>query len=234
MTSHQGLFAALAAPFEPTEVKVRDHAGRQLHYVTARTVMNRLDSVLGPENWSDDYVPGQNSVLCRLTIRLPDGSTLTKCDAGGYAGMADSGDDDKSGFSDSFKRAGVKFGIGRYLYRDGVPTFVQEAAAEAAAPKAQAKAPARMAKAQEPAIELPEAWGQTRSLAVDFLRWLEKTDPSRKGVYRAVMDAGKAAKLPVRVLGWDRDAIARGYRFALAQLEAQSQARTQPAQNGKH
>src|SRR5436305_6196841 len=88
--------------------------------------MNRLDNVLGPENWWDEYVASENSVLCRLTVRLPDGSTLTKCDAGGYAGMADSGDDDKSGYSDSFKRAAVKFGVARYLYRDGVPSFASE------------------------------------------------------------------------------------------------------------
>ena len=108
MTQYPDLFAALAAPFETQEVKVRTQAGRQLHYITARTAMNRLDNVLGPENWWDEYVPGENSVLCRLTIRLPDGSTLTKSDAGGYAGMADSGDDDKSGYSDAFKRAAVE------------------------------------------------------------------------------------------------------------------------------
>ncbi len=100
MTQFPDLFAAIAAPFEAQEVRARTQAGRQLHYITARTAMNRLDSVLGPENWWDDYVPGENSVLCRLTVRLPDGTTLTKSDAGGYAGMADSGDDDKSGFSD--------------------------------------------------------------------------------------------------------------------------------------
>src|ERR671917_2060920 len=126
MTQHQDLFAALAAPFERDEVKVRSQNGRQLQYITARTVMNRLDNVLGPENWWDEYVPSENSVLCRLSIRLPDGSTLTKCDAGGYAGMADQGDDDKSGFSDAFKRAAAKFGVARYLYRDGVPSFVRE------------------------------------------------------------------------------------------------------------
>jgi hypothetical protein len=125
-TKHPDLFAALAAPFEAQEVKVRSQSGRQLHYITARVAMNRLDSVLGPENWWDSYVPGENSVLCMLTIRLPDGSTLTKGDAGGYAGMADSGDDDKSGYSDAFKRAAVKFGVARYLYRDGVPNFLQE------------------------------------------------------------------------------------------------------------
>jgi hypothetical protein len=100
MTKHPDLFAALAAPFQTDEVKTRSQSGRQLSYVTARTVMNRLDNVLGPENWWDAYVPSENSVLCRLTLRLPDGSTLTKADAGGYAGMSDSGDDDKSGYSD--------------------------------------------------------------------------------------------------------------------------------------
>ncbi len=126
MTQHPDLFAALAAPFDPDEVKLRSQAGRQLHYVTARTIMNRLDDVLGPENWWDDFVPLEHSVICRLTIRLPDGTVLTKSDAGGYAGMADPGDDDKSGFADAFKRAAVKFGVGRYLYRDGIPKFARE------------------------------------------------------------------------------------------------------------
>jgi hypothetical protein len=136
MTKHPELFLMLTAPFDPSEVKIRSQNSRQLHYVTARTVMNRLDSVLGPENWWDRYVPGEHSVLCELTIRLSDGSSLTKADAGGYAGMADQGDDDKSGYSDAFKRAAVKFGVGRYLYRDGVPTYAQGAEltpAEAAA-----------------------------------------------------------------------------------------------------
>jgi len=127
-TQYPEMFAALAAPFPLHEVKKRSQSGRELRYVTARTIMNRLDTVLGPEGWWDDYVPGENSVLCRLTIVLPDGRNLTKADAGGYAGMADSGDDDKSGYSDAFKRAAVKFGVSRYLYGDGVPTFVTERA----------------------------------------------------------------------------------------------------------
>jgi hypothetical protein len=117
---HLDLFAALAAPFGAREVKSRPQGGRQLAYITARTVMNRLDTVLGPASWHDDYSPLENSVICRLTIVLPDGSAVTKCDAGGHAGMADSGDDDKSAFSDAFKRAAVKFGVGRELYGDGV------------------------------------------------------------------------------------------------------------------
>lgn len=124
-TKFAELFSALAAPFARAEIKTRPQGGRQLSYVTARTIMNRLDAVVGPENWWDDYTPGEKSVLCRLTIRLPDGQVLTKCDAGGYAGMADAGDDDKSGYSDAFKRAAVKFGPGRYLYQDGLANLVQ-------------------------------------------------------------------------------------------------------------
>jgi hypothetical protein len=85
-----------------------------------------LDDVVGPTNWWDVYDPGEKSVVCHLTIRLPDGTALTKCDAGGFAGMSDAGDDEKSGFSDAFKRAAAKFGVGRYLYGDGVPNYVDE------------------------------------------------------------------------------------------------------------
>lgn len=125
-TSYADLFAALGAPFDPSEVKTRSQAGRQFHYVTSRTVMNRLDEVFGPENWWDAYEPGAHSVVCKLTVRLPDGTTLTKADAGGYSGLQDEGDNEKGGFADAFKRAAVKFGVGRYLYNDGVPQFVAD------------------------------------------------------------------------------------------------------------
>src|SRR3954470_8050779 len=158
MTKYPDLFAALAAPFENHEVKVRAaQGGRQLHYITARTAMNRLDSVLGPENWWDEYVPSENSVLCKLTLRLPDGSTVTKSDAGGMAGMADPGDDDKSGFSDAFKRAAAKFGVARYLYRDGVPSY-----AGAAAPPPEPAAPADFPNRIAPPRRAP---GRDESLA---------------------------------------------------------------------
>ncbi|ODU01368.1 MAG: hypothetical protein ABS79_01845 [Planctomycetes bacterium SCN 63-9] len=85
--------------------------------------MNRLDSVIGPENWWDEYTQLQNGILCKLTVRLPDGEEICKSDAGGHAGMSDEGDDEKSGFSDAFKRAAVKFGIGRHLYGEGIPRF---------------------------------------------------------------------------------------------------------------
>ncbi len=122
-TAHAAIWRLLAAPFHDNEVKELSKGGKRMPYITARSVMNRLDYTVGVENWWDRYVPGEHSVMCELTIRLPDGSTITKVDAGAYAGMSDPGDDDKSGFSDALKRAAAKFGVGRYLYGDGTPDY---------------------------------------------------------------------------------------------------------------
>ncbi len=80
-------------------------------HIDARDVMNRLDEVVGAENWSDAYaIIGSRNVECRLTVL-----EVTKCDIGeiNEGGFADPF---KSAYSDALKRAAVKFGIGRYLY----------------------------------------------------------------------------------------------------------------------
>lgn len=127
-TKFPELFASLAAPLPREHVRVRKHDGAQ--YITARTVMNVLDTILGPERWNATYERwGQDAVMCRLSITLPDDTVLTKCDVGSCSSMSDknkavdAGDDDKGGVSDSLKRAAVLFGVGRFLYQDGVPEF---------------------------------------------------------------------------------------------------------------
>jgi hypothetical protein len=131
------VWGLLALPFRPEHIKILSKSGRQMPYVTARTVMNRLDFALGPENWWDEYRASEHSVECRLSIRLPDGSVITKADAGGMAGMSDPGDDDKSGYSDAFKRAAVKFGVGRHLYGDGVVSYPKDRPPPTEAPQGQ-------------------------------------------------------------------------------------------------
>jgi hypothetical protein len=184
-TAYPEIFAALAAEFEPREVKSRSQAGRTFRYVTARTIMNRLDSVLGPENWFDDYtMVGENSCICWLTIHIGD-LAITKVDAGGSAGMSDAGDDDKSMVSDAFKRAAVKFGPGRYLYGDGVPSFLaawtppQSALVKSPAPPPLAKpvivppAPAPTPKTKRPTTG-PEllAYAATNKIDPGLEQWL--------------------------------------------------------------
>lgn len=227
MTSFPDIFAALAAIFDPAEVKSRPQQGRQLHYITARTVMNRLDTVLGPENWWDAYSPaGETSVCCALAIRLPDGSTVTKCDAGGNAGMADSGDDDKSGYSDAFKRAAVKFGVGRYLYRDGVPTFAVEEAAvvPAPAPPPPAKGKDKWGDGKpagrEPRAAKPKADGGTPTSGRAFFKWCAHREAERKVPLVKGLGVWAAKRgYPERIVDWSPEQVAAGFEAACHRLD---------------
>ncbi|MFM8274843.1 MAG: Rad52/Rad22 family DNA repair protein, partial [Gemmata sp.] len=113
---------ALAAPFEPREVKFKPQAVKNnrclaMAYIDARLVQERLDDVLGAENWEDIYkqLP-DGSVMCKLRIKLGD-RWITKMDVGSPSEQPDQGDRLKAAVSDALKRAAVKYGIGRYLYR---------------------------------------------------------------------------------------------------------------------
>jgi hypothetical protein len=114
--------AALTAPFQLTEVKfkpqsVKGNRALALAYIDCRVIQDRLDEVLGVENWMDEYeILTDGSVMCRLKLRM-NGDWVTKTDVGSPSEQPDSGDRLKAAFSDALKRAAVKFGIGRYLYR---------------------------------------------------------------------------------------------------------------------
>jgi Rad52/22 family double-strand break repair protein len=113
---------ALTAPFQLTEVKfkpqsVKGNRALALAYIDCRVIQDRLDAVLGVENWMDEYeILTDGSVMCRLKLRM-NGEWVVKTDVGSPSEQPDSGDRLKAAFSDALKRAAVKFGIGRYLYR---------------------------------------------------------------------------------------------------------------------
>lgn len=123
------IFEQLAAPFPPERIhwrigsKTKDKAkGRLLAYLNARDVMERLDSVVGPENWSDSYRETPKRIICTLRIcvsRDEDGwsNWAEKSDGAGDTDI----EGEKGGLSDAFKRAAVKWGIGRYLYDTDSP-----------------------------------------------------------------------------------------------------------------
>jgi len=113
---------ALARPFEADEVKwkaqvVKGNRALAVAYVDARVVAERLDEVFGIDGWQDGYqVLPTNSVICHLRVRVGT-EWIEKADVGSPSEQPDAGDRMKSAFSDALKRAAVKFGIGRYLYR---------------------------------------------------------------------------------------------------------------------
>ena len=118
--------AELAKPFAAEDLEWRlqrtfESNGKPLGiavpYVTNRAIMNRLDSVVGPENWYNEFKPWHNAgkkeaQICGISIFFEGKDFITKWD-----GAEDSDIEPiKGGLSDSMKRAAVQWGIGRVIY----------------------------------------------------------------------------------------------------------------------
>lgn len=80
-------------------------------YIDARDAMKILDEVCGPENWQDDYKEVNGMLFGGVAVRV-EGEWVWKWDTGSESNI----EKDKGHVSDSFKRAAVKWGIGRFLY----------------------------------------------------------------------------------------------------------------------
>lgn len=126
------LFDKLAAPFDPDQISWRVGSTNQdktkglaLAYLDARDVMDRLDLVCGPEGWQNRYSHVGGVTVCEIGVRLSlgDGRVgydnalipdrwIWKADGAGATDI----EAEKGQLSDSFKRAAVRFGVGRYLY----------------------------------------------------------------------------------------------------------------------
>ena len=109
------IFDELAKPFPESSIHWRvgsttkdKDKGIGLAYINARDVMQRLDDVVGPENWQAEYpFPG----CCRIGI-FTGSDWVWKSNGAGESDF----EGEKGQYSDSFKRAAVLWGIGRYLY----------------------------------------------------------------------------------------------------------------------
>ena len=126
--------AEFAQPFPASEVEWRvQHAtkdkarGFAVPYLRSRAIQARLDEVVGPYNWKAEYKPWHAvlrksrsnepvqvaSQLCGIAIFCEErGEWIQKWDGAENTDI----EPVKGGISDSFKRAAVLWGIGRYLY----------------------------------------------------------------------------------------------------------------------
>jgi len=112
------IFEQLSSPFDPSEVDWRVGSttqdktkGMALAYIDARTVMDRLDTVCGPAGWQNRYVIEGTKTVCEIGIKCGD-EWVWKSDGAGDSDV----EAEKGALSDAFKRAAVRWGIGRYLY----------------------------------------------------------------------------------------------------------------------
>ena len=97
---------------------VKENGISLLLYKDARVDMNILDETVGNENWQRDHFECKGNLFCKVGIRIvPDGEDMPPY----WVWKADCGTESrteaqKGEASDSFKRAGFSWGIGRELY----------------------------------------------------------------------------------------------------------------------
>ena len=132
MADAQEMFDALSEPFpveyiewrigatrDPYESEIKEgkakqgeRMGKPLCYVNARAVMDRLDTVCGPDGWQCNYTPAPgNAIICNIGVLIA-GDWLWKADGAGATDV----EGEKGMMSDALKRAAVRWGVGRYLY----------------------------------------------------------------------------------------------------------------------
>jgi hypothetical protein len=113
----------LKKPFKPDEVQWRITAtlneprGLAVPYLDSRAIQNRLDEVIGRENWQNSYTVQpmikDNAFISTISIFCEErGEWISKSNGAGSSNI----EPIKGGLSDAFKRAASMWNIGRYLY----------------------------------------------------------------------------------------------------------------------
>lgn len=100
-------FMPAAAEFMVISAKEGDSRAAIATYLSRTSIEDRLDFVVGADNWEAVPVPEAECVKCELTI-----FGTTKASLG-------QGSDRRAQEANAFKRAAKAFGVGRYLYTRG-------------------------------------------------------------------------------------------------------------------
>lgn len=121
MTPHSDLIKQLKRPWPVNKLKWRKGpGGKELVYIDARMVKKRLDDVFGMD-WQCTYTEtNERSVVCNIGVKIGE-EWIWRSDGAGESNI----EAEKGMYSDAFKRAAVRFGIGEYLYtgfdKDNIP-----------------------------------------------------------------------------------------------------------------
>lgn len=106
-----GLKKKIPAQWRVQSFSQNKPAAQCVAYIDARDAMDLLDEVVGAGKWQDDYKVIDNKLFAGVGINI-DGQWVWKWDTGTESQT----EKDKGKVSDAFKRACVKWGIGRFLY----------------------------------------------------------------------------------------------------------------------
>lgn len=94
--------------------KISDKGLSLLLYKNARTDMNILDEAYA-DKWACEYKEIKGNLFCGISVKINE-EWVTRWDCGVESREDGNGNEKKGEASDSFKRAGTKWGIGRELY----------------------------------------------------------------------------------------------------------------------
>lgn len=112
-------------------VDTEENQGLAIPYLDARAIADRFDEVLGQGNWRDEYTPWHKYTETVTEHNKP--KEKNKCsqlctiyvyddERKEWVGKTDGAENTdiesvKGGLSDAFKRAAVKWNVGRYMYK---------------------------------------------------------------------------------------------------------------------
>lgn len=104
----------------PFQWRVQSYSGYKpqaicVPYCDARDVQDILDEVCGPDKWQDEYYEADGNLYCKIGIMVG-AEWVWKSDCGINTSKYDAEIAAKGSASDAFKRAAVKWGVGRFLY----------------------------------------------------------------------------------------------------------------------
>jgi hypothetical protein len=142
MENSSELYNHLAEPFPQEMEKVIVKSGVELVYLPVSEVINRLNRVIGVDNWSFEIISvnrdtiDQDEIIAHVSLTALIGDkTVVKHGFGGISVKrskkdgrpVDLGNDFKGAVSDALKKAAQNLGIGLYLARSADALDIEEA-----------------------------------------------------------------------------------------------------------
>lgn len=142
MDNSADIYNQLAEPFPQEMERVIVKSGVELIYLPVSEVINRMNRVLGVDNWSFEIMSvnrdtiDQDEIIAHVSVTATiNGKVVTKHGFGGISVKrskkdgkpVDLGNDFKGAVSDALKKAAQNFGIGLYLARSADALDIEEA-----------------------------------------------------------------------------------------------------------
>ena len=106
-------------PYKWREQSVNQRGATMVAYIDARQLFDQLDKVCGPGNWQSDFRLVDNKLYGGIGINVEDSGWVWKWDVGSESNV----EKEKGESSDALKRAGIHWGVGRFLYSLGIVTL---------------------------------------------------------------------------------------------------------------